>query len=325
LNVLEDAEGKFARESRLRLPGSSPGMSYVTASGKLLGVGFQQRAMEDALKAWNALPEAERKPGAFQVPERGPIDSKRATVQPPSGSLILKLHSRYLAREPEGELRLTTLLQDFPGIKDPATRYPRHFDYYCEANADFMWLTEAEWKSLIPVKPTKGETFSFPAAIADRLCQYHLLPGSMHSRTGYIWDQLGLKDKGIRAREMTLTVEEVTASSLRLTLTGFVHLGHPYDSVATAKVPPKRLVNLGYEAQIRGVLEYDSKKQVFTRFDMLVLGDLYGDSDPNRWLVRSGRNPLGFAFELVRGDTPGERLPPRGYLTKTDLERYLGK
>jgi len=300
-------------------------MSYVTASGKRLAIGFQQRAMEDALEAWSALPEAERKPGAIQIPERGLIDSKRITAQPPPGGLILKLHGRYLAREPGGELRLTTLLRDFPGIKDPATRYPRNFGYYCEANADFMWLTDAEWQSLIPARPRKGDAFRLPTAICDRLCQYHLLPGSMHSRTGYLWDHLGLKNKGVRAREMTLTVEEVSESGLRLALTGFVHLGHPYDAVATARVPPKRLVNLGYEAQVRGVLDYDSKKQELTRFDMLVLGDLYGDADPNHWLVRPGRNPLGFAFELVKGETPGDRLPPRGYLTREDLERYLGK
>jgi len=41
------------------------------------------------------------------------------------------------------------------------------------------------------------------------------------------------------------------------------------------------------------------------------------------WLVRPGRNPLGFAFELVPGDNPVDRLPPRGYLTKPDLVRYL--
>jgi len=188
-----------------------------------------------------------------------------------------------------------------------------------------MWLTEAEWRSLIPARPRKADTFPVPAALVDRMCRYHLLPGSMHSRTGYLWEFLGLKDKGIRARELTLTVEEVSSSSIRLSMTGFVHLGHPYDPVATAQIPPKRLVSLGYEAQISGVLDYDSKKGVITRFDILVLGDLYGDSDPNHWLVRPGRNPLGFAFELVKGDTPGDRLPPRGYLTRADLERYLGK
>jgi hypothetical protein len=60
------------------------------------------------------------------------------------------VHGRYLAPEDRGGLRTTTLLKDFPGIKQPATVHPGHFEFYSEANPDYMWLTEAEWKSLIP-------------------------------------------------------------------------------------------------------------------------------------------------------------------------------
>jgi hypothetical protein len=75
---------------------------------------------------------------------------------------------------------------------------------------------------------------------------------------------------------------------------------------------------------IRGVLDYDVDKRAFTRVDIVVLGDLYGDTDGNNWLGRPGRNPVGFAFELCSGAGPTDRLPPRGYMTQRDLERYLG-
>src|SRR5262245_47860343 len=115
----------------MRLPGSCNSISYITASGKVLGTDYQMASIDRAWKAWLALPESERRPGAIQIGDKGPSDPKHATVQPPAGGLILKIHGRYLAREANGELRHTTLLKDFPGIKDPATRHPRHFDYYC--------------------------------------------------------------------------------------------------------------------------------------------------------------------------------------------------
>jgi hypothetical protein len=294
----------------------------------VLGLGYQLAELEKAWQAWNKLPESERKPRAIQVGARGPIDAKYAAVEPPEGGLILKIYGRYLARDPKGEVRLTTLLKDFPGIKDPATRYPRHFDYYCEANVDYMWLTEAEWKSLVPANPKRGERRPLPAALIERMCLYHLIPTAMHSRIGDLWQgiaekQVAEKQKGIRAKEVTLTVEEASPDRVRLILDGFVHLGHAYDAKAAAQIPPKSRECMGYEARLRGVLDYDTRKQAITRFDILVLGDLYGDKDPNRWLVRPGRNPLGFAFELVPGDNAIDRLPPRGYLTKADLARYL--
>jgi hypothetical protein len=323
LNYMQDSEGRFARDSKMRLPGSCHSISYITASGKVLGTEYQMPAIEEAWQAWTKLPEGERKPGAIQVGKKGPLDPEYAAVQPPEGGLILKLYGRYLAREDDGELRLTTLLKDFPGIADPATRYPRHFDYYCEANPDYMWLTEAEWKSLIPANPKRGDQRPVPTAIIDRMCLYHLLPTSMHSRIGDLWQEIAVKTKGIRAKEVTLTVDEASPDRVRLILDGFVHLGHAYDADATAKIPPKSSQCMGYEARLRGVLDYDTAKRAITRFDILVLGDLYGDADPNGWLVRPGRNPLGFAFEMVAGDNPVDRLPPRGYLTKADLAGYL--
>jgi hypothetical protein len=284
------------------------GHACLTASGKFLG-----RDPVKALKAWKALPAAERAPGAVTIPERGPVDEKARQPTPPPGGLILRLYYRNLARTPSGELRLATQ-RDFPFGKGQMN---------LDAQPNYLWLTEAEWKSLIPAKPRRGDRQPLPPAILKRVCLYHLLPTGMHSRIGDLWQEIAPKQKGIRARDVTLTVEETSSDRVRLILDGFVHLGHDYDAEATAKTAPRSSECMGYEARLRGVLDYDIRKRVFTRVDILALGDLYGDSDPNRWLVRPGRNPLGFAFELVPGDTPVDRLPPRGYLTKKDLERYL--
>ena len=61
----------------------------------------------------------------------------------------------------------------------------------------------------------------------------------------------------------------------------------------------------------------------FARFDMVALGDMYGETTEGAWFYRPGRKPVGFAFELSNGATPSDRLPPRGNMTQADLERYL--
>ena len=49
LNIVEDAEGKFARDSEMRLPGSTSSISYITASGKVLGTGYRMAEVEKGI------------------------------------------------------------------------------------------------------------------------------------------------------------------------------------------------------------------------------------------------------------------------------------
>jgi hypothetical protein len=189
-----------------------------------------------------------------------------------------------------------------------------------------MWLTEAEWQALVPANASKGDKFPLPAAILDRMCWHHLLPNAMSGRTGDTWGSVGPRGKhGIRGKEAILTVEEVSAEGVRLSLQGFVHLGNAFDpNAGPPKTSKEYLEVLGYEASLRGQLIYDAAKKAFTRIDMVVLGDMYGESLEKGWFFRPGRNPVGFAFELSNGRSPADRLPPRGNMTQAGLERYLG-
>jgi hypothetical protein len=284
-------------------------VSFITAGGKQLGKSHQHGApmasIEEALQAWNNLPESERKPGALKIEDRGPIDTKHATVEPPAGGLILKVYGRHLAREADGQLRTTTLLKDFPDSdKVIAKTFPGYLDWICEAHPDFMWLTEAEWKSLVPANPKKGDKFSLPAFFTQRMCRIHMTPNNLYSRWGDTWPVKG----GIRTAEATLTVEETSSAGIRLSLEGLVLLGKVYD--------PKEKDCLGYEARLRGFVDYDANSQAFTRFDIVAFGDMYG-------LSRPGRFPVGFAFELASPAVPANRLPPRGNMTDRDLKGYL--
>ncbi len=185
--------------------------------------------LRKAWQEWKSLPASERAPGAIRVGERGPIDTTRIAPSPPPGGLILKLYYRTLTSVDGKQLRHAEK-KDFVhnywragDVRDP------HVIAYVDlgianpasyvAQPDFLWLTEAEWKSLLPDHPTKGASFPVSAAITERICRYHLVP-TMALAEAFAWPK-----KDVRGEELTSIVEEVTPDRVRMRLEGFAALG----------------------------------------------------------------------------------------------------
>jgi hypothetical protein len=85
---------------------------------------------------------------------------------------------------------------------------------------------------------------------------------------------------------------------------------------------------MAYKPQLLGYLAYDPGLKVFTRFDIVALGELRGRPSPENVMgERVGeQNPLGIAFELVTNPRPADFLSPKGLLNnggQYDLPRYL--
>jgi hypothetical protein len=82
-----------------------------------------------------------------------------------------------------------------------------------------------------------------------------------------------------------------------------------------------RKVGLGY-------LVFDPATKVFTRFDLVALGNLRGyPVGANLMGARDGENPLGIAFELVTRPTPADLVSPKGLMDgggNYNLQHYLG-
>ena len=260
--------------------------------------------LKGALEKWQALPEAERAPGAVKVGAIGVVDTKLAQLTPPPGTLILKLYYRAFMRE-ENKLRYLTdndLWHDEYGVKTEATLHPRISTP--QAHPDHMWLSEVEWKSLMPANPRQGDNFPLPAGIADRLVRRHLSPRNVYDSGGD-----GLDRGSVRAAELSVTVEAVTATKVRLRLDGHANLGkQPPPAVLAGKIASMN--QWGYEPKLLGFLEYDPQKQVFTRFEVVALGDQFGRVGLFNGSSRRGCQPLGVTFELVTGDRPADRIPP---------------
>ena len=269
------------------------GIYFFTADGKLLAfrnsqdAGVMLQELKKALREWDKLPAERRRPGAVKVEDGGKLDP-RYTRSLPNGGLVVNVFTRILDREGVGYCKGTC----------------RHSGGDLAAR-DHLWLTEADWKSLIPADPKQGTTFAVPARVRERILRFHLIDNTRGEPPFWTREQ-------VRRQKMTLTVEEVMPTRLRLRLDG--------EALLATSADPKE-AKRGMNARLLGHVEYDRKKKALTRFDVVALGEHWGDSPLTRG-ARPGRTPLGVAFELARGDQPADRVPPQA---ARSLAEYLGR
>jgi len=280
------------------IPGGNS-MTVQTASGKVLGApkpGWDS----DINKAWGefkALPEAERKPK--NLPKQTSLFIIRPS--PPPGGLISRVYIRGLERDGRGQL-----IVDARQSRD-----------YAGPQRDFLWLTSADWQSLVPKDPAKGISYKVPAPLARRIFCNHLTGEIVTLARPWATNHL-------RGGDLTLTVEDVSPTGVRLRLEGFATLADDPDLTKAQRRGEYRL--LGY-------LHYAEEKRAFDRFDIVVLGDYYhaGESD---YYVRVGQKRsllLGLVFELATPASLGYGTIPWALFeawgkppSEETLQRYFG-
>lgn len=293
------------------------------------------RSLQKALKAWAALPEAERKAGAFRVPERGPLDPRRnAAKGPPPGTLIVRVYNRQLQRTPKGDYRHTVPGDYIPALRDPkVVGTDQATATWTQPANDYLWITRAEAEAMMPRAPKVGQQFDVPASLRERIFRYHLDPSRGLSENN------NFAHVSADAGKLQLTVEGVTPSEVRLRLDGHANPHNPrawlrsYRSPSVAKHTRNPRVPLDYNPRLLGYLAYGPAKRAFTRLDVVALGDVQGRPNGENIVgERLGdKNPLGVAFELVTRPRPADYLPPRAARDEpaarpgVDLvKRYLG-
>ena len=295
-------EGEFMREAGIHKQWvtSSGYMTCVSAGGKLLG----RRPSPEVLEKFKALAEAERSPGAIQVPDLQPAE--RVIPSPPKGGLVLRVHARFLSRSDDGELRAAKTT-DFPLMREKPKVMGR-WRLFLQPNTEYMWLTRQEWQSLVPADPVEGKKLAVSPVIAERMARFHLTPQRAMTSEGGV-----VSKRRLKSARLALVVQDVSSGRIALTLEGFVHWGSDYEE-SKATTPNGPLAQ-GFETPLYGRLEYDRTTQAFTRFDIVAPGHVWGrwgDANGKSMNVeRPGRNPFGFAFELA-GDSPTDRIPPGG-------------
>jgi hypothetical protein len=322
-----DPEVEFARSTDCVPEGAmaSGTVRFITASGKKLERGelvwndktnWFLLSAQRALKAWAALPAAERKPGAIEVPNRPPVDPKRlATLKPPEGALIARLYNRQFGRDRKGELRYTVADDYVPALHKiaPPSMWAARF---AEAGHDTFWITRDEWQAMMPADAHKGQEIKIPTSLCERIFRFALEP------TRGFTAEATFATTTPKAGQLRLTVEEAGDREVRLRLEGFAILekdrGSGYQQGGL----------ISYRPALLGYLAFDPAKKVFTRFDVVALGNLRGHPvGENLMGARDGENPLGIAFELVTHPTPADLVPPKGLMdggSNYNLRYYLG-
>jgi hypothetical protein len=293
-SMTRDRDGDEGRFFWTYFKGRENERFLATASGQ------QLRTWQD----WLRLPPGERKPGAIQVPDRS--DGKRAEPQPPAGGLIAKVYLRPFVRSTSGRFSYDKIL------------YLGNGRYESEPGRDHLWLTEAEWRSLVPADPRPGDSFPLPGPVLQRIVRYHLL-FAPNGVVGAAWSVRALRTASAR-----LTVEEVRPESLQLRLDGSVLLARP-DGAEVAQSAS------GYDARLAGRLTFSRREGAFSRFDLVAFGE--GWSRTRAWEKRPApprtdgpeRFWFGVALELVPPDQVAKNLslaPP--YLLLRDGNDYFG-
>jgi hypothetical protein len=269
-----------------------------TPDGTWLG----DKDIDKALAAWAKLPADSRRPGAVQVEDRGPYDPAKASVPPPGG-LIVREYYRELDKDGKGQLCV-------PRKRGELMAGGKRYELLEEPNRDFLWLTEAEWKALVPETAKEGDAFPLPDSVRDRILRFHLIDAAKGLNGPWSPAQ-------VRKGDVALTVTEATADRIQLRLDGAALLADKADAILSEEC---------LDARIGGYLEYDRKARTWTRFDIVAAGPYRGTRGDCQGAGGSGKKvntTLGFVFELAPRESWVNGVPPRGATLETGSSKSL--
>jgi hypothetical protein len=268
-------------------------MVVATAAGTALGgkdaLRMREKELAKLLEDFKALPEEERKPKIDVPADVAP--PKRALPDPPANGLILKGYCTYVRSDGSKIVRS----QEWYYRNNP-DRWP------AETQNDMLWLTEAEWKSLIPADPRKGDRADVDPRIQKRLfCTICIdyIEGSVNALLA-------------RETNLTLTVENVTPETIAMRLDGTAKLGKELEEKAR-----KEKNTRGSDVRILGYVSVDRSKNAITRFDIVGLGLAWGNKmEYTHREIRLEEFPwmYGIAVELVTTRRPIDLVPPYNML-----------
>ncbi len=261
---------------------------------------MREKELAAVVKEYQRLPQAVRKPQLEDPSKATP--PKRAVPKPPPDGLIVRGFCTYLRRDDTGKT-----------VRSKEYYYKENPDRWAaETQSDMLWLTKAEWKSLVPTEPKHGDRSQVSKSIQQRF----------FSTIGIDYMEGGVNSLVPRKTSMTLTVERVTPDAIAMRLDGYGSMGKPL-SEKLRNEPRSR----GCEVRVVGYLNYSMRKKKFDRFDVVGLGEAWGDR-MNRE-IRIGRYPwmYGIACELVKGDEPIDLIPPYNlfHFGYGSAESYFGK
>jgi hypothetical protein len=140
---------------------------------------------------------------------RARVRGARFPGSPPANGLIIRGYCTYLRLDDKKSI-----------VRSSEYYYKENPDrWMAETQSDLLWLTEAEWKSLIPANPKSGDRSEVAQAIQKRF----------YSTIGIDYMEGSVSALPTRKLTMSLTVQQVDDKMLVLRLDGYAHLGKEFD------------------------------------------------------------------------------------------------
>lgn len=253
-----------------RAKGKSRQGTYVfTASGKLLAsindlsADNVLRMLERGLAEWKRLPDAEKLATADQS-----LDAvHRWEKEYPRDGLVLNGVSRDLHDASNVE-----------GADATAERLPTW-------NRDTAWFSKVEAASLIPTDATVGSEFDFPEVFVSRLVKLHFVDLVKGQSSPYSKNEIA----GSR-----LSGKVVRADGDRL----FIDVR----GVTAAQTKKKSRWSRGLKTRVVGDAVFDRKQKVFSKFEMVALGERWGRTRFNDRRRQMEPTSIGFVFQMAPRD-----------------------
>ncbi len=258
---------------------------------------LREKDLAPLLEAFRNLPESERKPKLEDPSKATP--PKRPVPKPPENGLIIRGYCTYMKNE-------TERAKFFYYKENPDA-------WAAETQSDMLWLTEAEWKSLIPTNPEPGNEIEVAREIQKRF----------FSTIGIDYMEGSVNSLPVRDSSMTLTVTKVDANRVEMKLVGEGKMGK--EQAPNARTEPR---SRGCDLRIKGRVRYERRENRITRFDIAGTGKAWGNKmNYTKNAIRIGQYPwhYGIACELVTGKTPPDLLPPYNLLHYGQAGPYFAK
>jgi hypothetical protein len=296
--VKDNFADKYKKGREREVPGTT--LWTMTSSGQMVPAHKANRkeglaaTLRQVADFYAQLPESERKPSQTIT------DDNRPMPAPPTGGLVLTIYDVPLLPSDAGLCNGG----GNAGIPGPQRQS--------------LWLTEAEWKSLLPDNPRPGTSLEVPAKLVKRICLFGLRSATAW-HVEHFWDP-----DSVRKGDIRLTTTEVTDAGVRMRVHGSVLLvkksGIKTRPDSKIDTPPE--LEDRYDARVEGQLVYDLRQKKITRWEMVVLGDHQGAYWPNINRGKTACNfttdpvAIGFSFELDPSDyeLPAERRRQAPYL-----------
>ncbi len=276
-------QGHYAGRSK---PTATRQGIYATApSGRLLASvnTTDPRRMEAMLR--RAIGQWEKMPREKRLLSRAPDPEAAAPHRPerryPTGGLILRVHSRDVARE-----------------KKPS-------GWRSEAwNRDMAWFRKEEARRFLPSDAAPGSRHSIPESLVRRLVRCHLVDNVRGQTRAF-------PKSAIKRAELATRITAVEEGIVSLRLEGSTRAVErgtwPVGGYRDMHDP--RAQERGIEVKLFGRARFDLQAQRFVVFELVAIGKRWGGTQYNGRRDDLPAAPIGFAFTLA-GQTAADRVAP---------------